>query len=230
MNDDDILSLVRDRMARARDDLGAVRMEEPVSAVFRRARSRRLRHRLYGAAAGTGALAVALAVGAGAAGAGGGTATGVAGGSPSAGAAAGAGHADLDAWSVSTAADGTVVLTVRQLADKAELEKALAAAGIPAVVIFGGTCGGAGDASAGAIGKVLGTRDVSGAGGDEATASRGGGVTLNPAAVPSGDDVSIGISYGPSGKEPGTFDISLGLIPRGTALTCSDSAKFGPAK
>jgi hypothetical protein len=228
MNDDDMLSLVRDRMTRARDDLGAVRMEQPVSAVLHRARSRRLRHRLYGAAAGTGVLAVALAAGLGGVGTGGGTATGVAGGSPSAGEpAAGTGHADLDAWSVSTAANGTVVLTVRQLADKAELEKALAAAGIPAVVIFGGTCEGAGVASANEIGNLLGTPNVH-APRDETTAD--GSIPLHPAAIPSGDDVSISISYGPDGKESGTFVFRLGLIPRGTALTCSDSVKFGSAK
>jgi hypothetical protein len=65
MNDDEVLSLVRDRMTRARDDLGWVHMEQPASAVLHRARSRRLRHRLYGAAADTVALAVALAVGLG---------------------------------------------------------------------------------------------------------------------------------------------------------------------
>jgi hypothetical protein len=136
---------------------------------------------------------------------------------------------DLDAWSVNTAANGTVVLTIRQLADKAELEKALAAAGIPAVIIFGGTCEGAGVASATEIGKVLGIRNVSGAGSDETTASRGG-ITLYPAAIPSADALSISISYGPAGKESGAFDFGLGLIPRGTALNCSDSVKFGSAK
>jgi hypothetical protein len=139
MNDDDMLSLVRDRMTRARDDLGSVHMEQPASAVLHRARSRRVRHRLYGAAAGTGALGVGL----GAADTSGGTTVGVADGSPSAGAsAARTEHVNLDAWSVSTAANGTVVLTIRLLADKAGLEKALAAAGIPAVAIFGGMCEG----------------------------------------------------------------------------------------
>jgi hypothetical protein len=223
MNDDDLLSLVRDRMTRARDDLGSVHMEQPASAVLDRARSRRLRH-LYGAAAGTGALAVGLAVGLSAVGAGGGTATGVADGSPSASAsAAGTEHASLDAWSVRTAANGTVVLAVRQLADKAGLERALAAAGIPAVIIFGGTCEGADVANPGEIAKLLGARS------GRVTDVRGG-ITLYPAAVPSGDELSIGISYGPDGKESGTFAFRIGLIPWGTALTCSDSVKFGAAK
>jgi hypothetical protein len=228
MNDDDMLSLVRDRMAKARDDLGSVHMEQPVSAVLHRARSRRLRHRLYGAAAGTGALAVAVAVGLGAVGTGDGTTTGVADGSASASApAAGTEHVDLDAWSVNKAANGTVVLTIRQLADKAGLEKALAAAGIPTVIVFGGTCEDAGVASASEIGNLLGIRGILKA--RDAIASHGG-LTLYPAAVPGGDELSIDISYPPNGKESGTFGFRLGLLPRGTALTCSDSVKLGADK
>jgi hypothetical protein len=61
MNDDDLLGLVRDRMTRARDDLGSVRMEQPVSAVLHRA-GRRLRRRRLAGVAGTAAVAAAAAV------------------------------------------------------------------------------------------------------------------------------------------------------------------------
>jgi hypothetical protein len=116
-----------------------------------------IRFRAHGSA---GALAVGLAVGLGAVG----TTVGVADGSPSAAApAAHAVHVNPDAWSVNTAANGKVLLTVRQLADKAGLEKALAAAGIPAVIVFDGTCvdaGVASVASASEIGNLLGIHGV----------------------------------------------------------------------
>jgi hypothetical protein len=226
MNDDDLLGLVRDRMTRARDDLGSVRMEQPVSAVLHRAGARRLRHRLYGAAAGAGTLAVALAVGLGAAGtgAGAGTATGIAAGRPSASATGTRNvHVNLDAWSVNTGADGSVTITVRQLLDKEELEAALAAAGIPAVVIFGGSC----------LFKDFGRASEPGrklTGGDPRRWVKdlaiGHFLTLYPAGIPSGDDVVIEMSYGADGKKHGpVFGFRLALLPKGTALSCPDSAK-----
>lgn len=219
MNDDDMLGLVRDRMTRARDDLGSVHMEQPVSVVLHRAGSRRLRHRLYGAAAGTGALGVALAVGLGAVGTGGGATGGVADGSPSAGpSAAKTAPVTLDAWSVTRGANGAVELTIRQLADKAELEEALAAAGAPSVVNFGGFCKAANGSNPSGIGNVLG-----------GTTSRGG-IIIESAAIPSGDELSIGISYPPDGKASGGFGFMVGLVPRGTTLTCSNPVKFGGAK
>jgi hypothetical protein len=221
MNDDDLLGLVRDRMTRARDDLGSVRMERPVSAVLHRAGRRRLRHRLYGAGAGAGTLAVALAVGLGAAGAGAGAGTATATGTSAV-------HVNLDAWSVNTGADGSVTLLIRQLRDKAGLEQALAAAGIPAVVIFGGSClyedfGSASEK----IRKLLGfpKRGVT-----DVTSERGG-ITLYPAGIPSGDDAIIEIRYGADGKVSGsTFGFRLALLPQRTALSCPDSAKLGTVK
>lgn len=232
MNDDDLLGLVRDRMTRARDDLGSVRMEQPVSAVLHRAGRRRLRHRLYGAAAGAGTLAVALTVGLGAAGtgAGAGTATGTAACRPAVSASATGTrsvHVNLDAWSVNTGADGSVTITVRQLLDKAELEAALAAAGIPAVVIFGGSCLFEDFGSASEPGRKLT--------GDPRTwvkdLASGHFITLYRAGVPSGDDVVIEMSYGADGKKSGpVFGFRLALLPQGTALSCPDSAKLGTVK
>ena len=226
MNDDDLLGLVRDRMTRARDDLGSVRMEQPVSAVLHRAGRRRLQHRLYGAAAGAGTLAVALAVGLGTAdpGAGAGTATAT-------GTRTAAGtrtvHVNLDAWSVNTGADGSVTITVRQLLDKAALEKALATAGIPAVVIFGGSClsedfGRASYPSRKLFGEPrTWVKDL----------AIGHFLTLYPAGIPSGDDVVIEMSYGADGKKSGpVFGFRLALLPQGTALSCPDSAKLGTVR
>lgn len=124
---------------------------------------------------------------------------------------------------MNTAANGTVDLAIRQLADKAELEKALAAAGVPAVVSFGEICRAADGANPSGIGKVLG------AGNGRGTSSRGG-ITIESAAIPSGDELAIGISYGPDGKESGPFAFVVGLVPQGAALTCSDPVKFGAAK
>jgi hypothetical protein len=189
-------------------------MEQPVSAVLHRAGRRRLRHGLYGAA-GAGTLAVALAVGLGAAGTGAGTATGAV-------------HVNLDAWSVNTGANGSVTLLIRQLRDKAGLEQALAAAGIPAVVIFGGSClyEDFGNASE-KIGKLLGHPKP---GVTDVTSERGG-LTLYPAGIPSGDDMVIEIRYGADGKLSGsTFGFRLALLPQGTALSCPDSAKLGTVR
>jgi len=59
---DDMLSRVRDRMTRARDDLGSVHMRQPASAVLHRTGWGCVRHRLYAAAAGTGADGVPASV------------------------------------------------------------------------------------------------------------------------------------------------------------------------
>jgi len=132
-------------------------------------------------------------------------------------------HVNLDAWSVNTGADGSVTITVRQLLDKEELEAALAAAGIPAVVIFGGSC----------LFKDFGRASEPGrklTGGDPRRWVKdlaiGHFLTLYPAGIPSGDDVVIEMSYGADGKKHGpVFGFRLALLPKGTALSCPDSAK-----
>ena len=154
------------------------------------------------------------------------------GSTPASGAGAGTAirtvHVNLDAWSVNTGADGSVTLLIRQLRDKAGLEQALAAAGIPAVVIFGGSClyeefGSASEK----IRKLLGSPKR----GVTDVTSEHGGITLYPAGIPSGDDLVIEIRYGADGKLSGpTFGFRLALLPQGTALSCPDSAKLGTVR
>jgi hypothetical protein len=114
-----------------------------------------------------------------------------------------------------------------ELLDKAALEKALAAAGIPAVVIFGGSC----------LFKDFGrasepSRKLTG---DPRTWVKdlaiGHFLTLYRAGIPSGDDVVIEMSYGADGKKSGpVFGFRLALLPQGTALSCPDSAKLGTVR
>jgi len=131
-------------------------------------------------------------------------------------------HVNLAAWSVNTGADGSVTITVRQLLDKAALEKALAAAGIPAVVIFGGSCLFKDFGRASEPGRKL-TGDLRTWVKDLAI---GHFLTLYPAGIPRGDDVVIEMSYGADGKKHGpVFGFRLALLPQGTALSCPDSAK-----
>ena len=152
---------------------------------------------------------------------------------PSAGtpsAAAKAVHVNLDAWSVNTAANGTVTLTIRQLEGKAELEKILAAAGVPAVVSFGESCSAADGSNPSPNGNVVGINNGR-AGANQGTDGKIHNVTINPAAIPSGDELTLGIYiyYGPGGK-PGPVIFDNGLAPQGAALTCSVGVTFGPPK
>lgn len=122
MNDDNTLTAVRRRLTEVRDALGDVHMTTPASEILARARRGRTRRRLAAAGAACAAigLAVALAL-------------------PSGGQAHPV-HVHLAAWSVDTNSDGTVTVTVRQLTHAAELQRALAEAGVPAVVTFREEC------------------------------------------------------------------------------------------
>ena len=101
------------------------------------------------------------------------------------------------------------------------------AAGIPAVVIFGGSCLFEDFGRASEPGRKLT--------GDPRTWVKdlaiGHFLTLYPAGIPSGDDVVIEMSYGADGKKSGpVFGFRLALLPQGTALSCPDSAKLGTVK
>jgi len=169
-----------------------VHMTQPVSAITTRARKRHLRR---GA---TGFGAVAVAAGLGFALVPGGQATpAVAAGRPV--------HANLAAWSVNTTSSGLIDVTIRELSDPALLRAALAAAGVPALVTFGEMC----YAKSGGlpqIQQVLGHKTT----GDELV------LTINPAAMPAGSELSIGVMQ-IHGDDSVT---AFGLIKDGTRLTC----------
>ena len=117
MNDEELITMVRDQRS-------SVPMTTPVEQIISRGRVVRTRRRIPGiAGALAGAAAAALAVAA----------------------LLPAGHqpgrplpAQLDAWTVVRHADGTVVVTVRQLHDPAGLQRTLRADGVPASVTFSG--------------------------------------------------------------------------------------------
>lgn len=137
MNDDEVLSAVR-------NTLSDVQMDRPVEAIEERGRTRRRNRNLTGVVAG-GGLAVAAALAlvlptvfhkAGAAPA---TSEPLAGGGA---APVSAPAMEPAAFTLATQADGSVKLTLKpnKLLNPAALEKALAGAGIPAVVKAGVLC------------------------------------------------------------------------------------------
>jgi len=122
MNDDHTLTVIRDRLAEAQDSLGEMPARVPASEIFARVSKRRHRRGiavLAVACAATG-LAVALAL-------------------PSRTQPTPV-HAHLAAWSVDTNPNGTVTFKLRNTSHPAQLQRALAEAGVPAVVRWGEIC------------------------------------------------------------------------------------------
>jgi hypothetical protein len=181
-----------DMLAAMRNSLSAslagVHMTQPASAITARARRRVLRR---GA---TGFGAVALAAGLGLALVPGGQAAG----HPV--------HANLAAWSVNTTPSGIVDVTVRELKDPALLRATLAAAGVQALVTFNEVCYPKSGGGLPQIQQVLGHQDT----------SREIVLTINPAAMPAGTELTIGMMRAGGGI---TFT-AFALIKDGTALTC----------
>jgi hypothetical protein len=124
MNDDPALTATWHRLTEARDSLGDEDLAIPASEIIARDKRRRTRHRL--AAAGAACAAVGLAVG-----------LALAPGSP---ARPEPRHTRLAAWTVHTNPDGTVTFTLQSTSHPAQLQRALANAGIPAVVSWGKIC------------------------------------------------------------------------------------------
>jgi hypothetical protein len=194
MNDDALLTAMRSSLTGVTDSLTGVHLDRPVSAITGRARARRMRRRLYAGAAAAVALGAGLAV----------TLTV---GPP----ASRSVHVNLDAWSVNTTPAGQVELTVRELQDQALLEQTLADAGVPAIVNFGEFCGAADQAD-----NLTGTTGAHFIG--HAVASGGTllAITINPAAIPSGAKVDIGVEGIGSGG--GIFADEI--IKDGAPLSC----------
>jgi hypothetical protein len=194
MNDDTLLTAMRTSLAGVKDSLTDVHLGLPVSAITGRARARRLRRGLSAGAAAAVALGVGLSL------------------TLTAGPAASRSvHVNLDAWSVNTTSAGQVELTVRELQDQTLLEQTLAHAGVPAIVNFGEFCGAAdrADNLTGTTGTHFLGRPVTSGG---ALLS----ITINPAAIPSGVKVDIGVEDIGSGH--GIFVDEI--IKDGASLSC----------
>jgi hypothetical protein len=203
MNDDETLATLRSSLTGVKDSLTDVHLDQSADAIRARSRGRRVRRGLAGAGAGGLALGVGLALAVG-------------GGS---GAGARPVHVNLDAWSVNTQPDGLVYVDVRELVDPVLLRQTLARAGVPAIVTFGEFCTGASGGDAGNLQQVLGKTAL---GGEPR-------LTINPAGIPAGSELSIGIVSVSKQGVPG-LDTSFGLVKEGTPLTCGQPApEQGPA-
>jgi len=195
MNDEEMLTAMRSSLTSIKDSLTDVHMHEPPEAIIGRARSRRLRHGLPMVAAGGLALGVGLAL----------TWSSVS--SPSTRAV----HVNLAAWSVNTTSAGLVDVTIRQLEDPAGLGRTIADAGVPVKVTFGRVCSPpSGDLPE--LPQVL--RKVAN-GGDLV-------LTINPAAMPSGTELVIGIGTFRQGSQQ-VRAAAFSLIKDGSSLNCNDT-------
>jgi hypothetical protein len=194
MNDDTLLTALRSSLTGVKDSLTGVHLDRPVSAITGRARARRLRRGLSAGAAAAVALGAGLSL--------------ILSVGPAASRSV---HVNLDAWSVNTTSAGQVELTVRELRDQALLEHTLAGAGVPAIVHFGEFCGAADQA-----GNLTGTTGAHVLG---PAVTRGGAllaVTINPAAIPSGAKVDIGVE----GIGTGHGIFAEQIIKDGAPLSC----------
>jgi hypothetical protein len=193
MNDEEVLAALRSSLGGAKDSLADVHLDRSADAIRARARGRRVRRGLAGAGTAGVALGVSLAFTVG-------------GGS---GATARSVHVNLDAWSVNTLPGGLVYLDVRELVQPALLRQTLAQAGVPAIVTFGEFCTGPSGGDTGNLDQVLGK------------AAPGGApkLTIRPAAIPAGSELSIGI-VSVSKQGLAGLDTSFGLVKEGSRLTC----------
>ena len=154
MNDGHTLTVIRGHLAQARDSLAAARPSIPASQIIATSRRRRTRRWLATIAAAGAATGLAVAL----------TLLPAGGLRPV--------HEHLAAWSVETNSNGTVTVTVHQLTHAAELQRALAQAGVPAIVTFPRSC-------------LQGTQDWH-TGGGVTVSVHPPGLTITPAQIPRG--------------------------------------------
>lgn len=192
MNDDDLLAATRSSLTSIKDSLHEVHMDRAPEAIIARARGRRLRRSLPALGGGGLALGIALTLSL-----------------SSSPAAAHAVHVNLAAWSVNTTSAGRVDVTIRQLKDPARLSRTLADAGVPVKLTSGRVCTTtSGDLQ---LAKVV-----------HKLASPRGDVLLkiNPAAMPDGTELVIGIGHLRLGSQHGRA-AAFGLIKSGSSLNCT---------
>jgi hypothetical protein len=195
MNDDEMLATLRSSLTGVKESLTDVHLDRSADAILARARGRRLRRGLAGAGAGGTALGVGLVL---AVGGGAGTARSV--------------HVNLTAWSVNTLSSGLVYVDIRELRDAGLLRQTLARAGVPAIVTFGKFCTGPSGGNSQDLRQILGKSAVG-----------GGRLTINPAAIPAGSKLSIGVTVVSKRGVKG-FDNSFALVKQGSRLTCGNPA------
>jgi hypothetical protein len=113
---------VRNRLAEVRDSLGDVHMNTPASAIFASARKRYARRAIAAVAAACAAIGLAVVL------------------TLPAGSQTRPVHVHLAAWLVDTNPNGTVTFTMKNTSYPAQLERALAQAGVPAMIRWGEVC------------------------------------------------------------------------------------------
>ena len=193
MNDDSALGTVRDSLTTAKDSLTEVQMGTPLDTIVRHGRAARRRRKLIGLA-GTGVVAVtaALAVGL----------TGVIGSTHR------TGTIRTAAFTLVSNANGTATLTInpKVLLEPATLQRDLARDGITAKVTVGRFCS-SDPAPAGLLHVVSipRTRYVR-------------TITINPAAMPAGTELSFGNFHLTNGEQT-----NFALIEKGS-YTCTAHA------
>jgi hypothetical protein len=122
--------------------------------------------------------------------------------------------AQLTAWTVAKLADGNVSLTIRRLADPAGLRRALRADGVPASVLTTGQADPCHSYGSAGLGKVVTGTPSTITKGSDATV-----LTIDPAALPSGDGLQFVATpgFGQPGGGPG--DLSVRLVQASAACT-----------
>ena len=190
MNDDDVLTIVRDHLAEARDSLATAHPAIPACQVIATSRRRRTRRWLATTATACAAAGLAAAL------------------TLPSGTQFRPVHEHLAAWSVDTNSNGTVTVTVRQLTHAAELQRALAQAGVPAIVTFPEDC-------------LQGTQNWHTDGGMTASANPPG-LTITPSQIPSGTKLLFSVI---PVVIDGTKNIGFGwgLVKNGQPLHCTPS-------
>jgi hypothetical protein len=181
MNDNSALGTVRASLTTARDSLTEVHMTTPLDTIVHRGRASRRRHRLIRLAGTAGVMAAALALVVGL--------TGIIGSAP----AHRTGTIRTAAFTIVSQANGTVTLTINPnvLIDPGTLQSDLAHDGIPAMVTVGSFC--SSDPPPAGFSRVVSFQPSPQASGWQ---QRQEGViptvTINPAAIPAGTELSFG--------------------------------------
>jgi hypothetical protein len=197
MTDNSALDTVRDSLTAARDSLADVHMDTPLGTIVRRGRTARRRRRGLIGLTGTATVAAgaALAVGL----------TGVTGSAPE----HPAGTIRTAAFTIVSHANGTATLTVnpKVLFEPGVLQRDLERDGIPARVPVGSFC--SSEPTPAGIGQVVSfpppAQDPS--------------VTINPAAMPAGTELSFG-----NFQLTATSGQTYVALVDGSSYTCSSGA------